>query len=126
MLFNQNPYTWSDTAQDVTTVVSQLQLQVGSKDILVKELKEPIRIVIPQVADNQVAINVTLQENFTSYVEFNKTHEESKVLVFLDGQAGELPEDGTIELAIYDFSFKEIVADDEEQLPVYNESFFLG
>ena len=124
--FKENPYVWSDTADDVTTGVSQLQLKRGEDVLNVADLREPIEITIPQAEKDYATVDITLQFNFTTIVEFNKTREQSIIVMFLDGTAGDLPEDAQLNVAMYDYSYSEDLLGNIHAQPVYNASFGLG
>ena len=124
--FNENPYTWTESAEEVTTGVSQLQLKRGEDVLNVDDLDKPVEIIIPVAATDYVTVNITLQENYTTIVEFNKTSDQSLILMFLDGTGGDLPENAMLDFAIYDFSFSDLLVPDEEVLPVYDDSFIIG
>jgi hypothetical protein len=97
---------WSDSAQEVTSPVIQVQLKRTEEDrvdktINSKNLTEPLRIVIPQEpVINSSKIRLSSQNAF---IAFNKTSLRSKVMINVVGVKlkGDSSSDVMLNITIY-------------------------
>ena len=81
MHFTSNPFTWSPNAKDVRTPVSQIDLRRGDTTESVVDLSDPINIELSHSEEFVTATDVEMKENYTTYVDFEKTSNASKILV---------------------------------------------
>jgi hypothetical protein len=139
--FKSNPYVWSDSAKEVTSPVTQVQLKRTEKDRVDKtvhahNLSEPVTVVIPLGPVPLSPFNVTLSRIHVANVVFNKTTESSKILIYVEGCKEECLSEVIVNITIYSVNMSGGNIDNveeftnltchENETAIFNEVLSLG